>query len=186
MAIRPPWLTPQSGSYLLSKDKLDALGVNEGNEAVAVLANGAADLPHSGKLCTLGLLHVKDVGIAKAQQSAGVLLGDVLLGFLVPLALETDDGRENPNPLLAFLHLPSKLVPCVQASNAGCGGSLPRNLQDVAEAVVVESAHRVEVGGKRVGVPCLQLLDKALDVGGDDVFRRLPLLPLFRGLVDGG
>ena len=46
-----------------------------------------------------------------------------------------------------------------------------------------------EVGGERIAVSCLQLLDEALDVGGDDLFRRLPLLRLFGvlgGRVDGG
>jgi hypothetical protein len=35
-------------------------------------------------------------------------------------------------------------------------------------------------------VSSLKLLDKALDVGGDDVFGGLPLLRLFGGFLDGG
>ena len=51
----------------------------------------------------------------------------------------------------------------------------------------MESAHRVEVGGECIGVSGLQLLDKALDVSGDDVFGGLPLLRLFQGgFADGG
>ena len=50
----------------------------------------------------------------------------------------------------------------------------------------MESAHRVEVGGERIGVSGLQLLDKALDVGGNDVFGSLPLLRLFEVFADGG
>ena len=140
------------GGDLLGKDKLDALGFDERNETVAVLANRAAHLPHGGKLCAFGLRHIEDVGIAESNKNAGVLLGDVLFGFLVLLALDADDGSENANPFLAFLHLAAKLVPCVQSSNAGCGRPLPRNLQNVSKAVVVESAHRVEVGGECVGV----------------------------------
>ena len=47
-------------------------------------------------------------------------------------------------------------------------GSLPCNLQNVAKAVIVKAAHCVEVGGECIGVSCLQLLDKALDIGGDN------------------
>ena len=53
----------------------------------------------------------------------------------------------------------------------------------------MESAHRVEVGGQCIAVPCLKLLDEGFDIGGDDLFRRLPLLLLFGvlgGMVDGG
>ena len=65
-------------------------------------------------------------------------------------------------PLLALLHLAAKLVPRIQASNAGCVRLLPCDLQDVAEAVIVKPAHRVEVGGERFAVSLLQLLDKGL------------------------
>ena len=101
------------------------------------------------------------------------------------LALDADDGSENADALLALLHLAAKLVPCVQPSNAGCVRPLPCNFQDVAEAVVVEAAHGVEVGGECIAVSCLKLLDKALDVGGDDFFGGLPLLRLFGVFADG-
>jgi len=113
------------------------------------------------------------------------LFCDVLVGFLVLLALDADDGGKNPNPFLAFLHLPAKLVPCVQSSNAGCVRSLPCDLQNVSEAVVVKAAHRVEVGGEGVGVSGLKLLYEALDVGGDDLFCGLPLLRLLRVFAGG-
>ena len=93
--------------------------------------------------------------------------------------MNADDGSKNADAFLALLHLAAKLVPCVQARNAGCVRPLPCDFEDVAKAVVVKSAHRVEVGGERIGVSGLQLLDKALDVGGDDLFRGLPLLRLF-------
>ena len=50
----------------------------------------------------------------------------------------------------------------------------------------MESAHCVQVGGECVGLPGLQLLDKALDVGGDKLLCRLPLLRLFNVFADGG
>ena len=43
----------------------------------------------------------------------------------------------------------------------------------------MEAAHRVEIGGERIAVSCLQLLDEALHVGGNDFFRGLPWLRLF-------
>ena len=57
-------------------------------------------------------------------------------------------GARMRMPFLALLHLAAKLVPRIQASNAGCVRPLPCDLQNVSEAVIVESAHRVEVGGE--------------------------------------
>ena len=105
-----------------------------------------------GKLRAFGLRHIEDIGIAKANQDARVLLGDVLLGFLVLLALDADDGSKNADTFLALLHLAAKLVPRLESGNAGCVGLLPRNLQDVPEGVVVKAAHRVEVSGERIAV----------------------------------
>ncbi len=59
---------------LLGKDKLDALPLDEGNETVVVLANIAGDFAHGGKLRAFGLLHIEDIGIAKPNKDAGVLL----------------------------------------------------------------------------------------------------------------
>ena len=115
----------QSRGDLLSKDKLDALRRDERNQAVTVLAYIPRHLPHLGKLCALGLRSIEDVDVAETNQNTGVLLGDVLLGVLVLLALDADDGGQNPNALLPLLHLPAELVPCVQASNPGGGRSLP-------------------------------------------------------------
>ena len=64
-------------------------------------------LPQGGKLRAFGLAHVENIGVAESNQHAGVLLGDVLLGVFVLLPLDADDGRENPDALLAFLHLPA-------------------------------------------------------------------------------
>ena len=83
MAILSAVAHAQRGGDVLGKDKLDALPLDERNKTVAVLAHVAVDLAHGGKLCAVGLRHIEDVGIAEANQNAGVLLGDVLLGFLV-------------------------------------------------------------------------------------------------------
>jgi hypothetical protein len=62
----------------------------------------------SGKSTPFGLRHVEDIGVAEAKQDAGVLLGDVLLGFLVLLAANADDGGKNANAFLALLHAAAK------------------------------------------------------------------------------
>jgi hypothetical protein len=70
---------------VLGKDKLDVLLVDKRNETGAILSDLAAHLPHGGKLCALGLRHVKDVSIAKPNQNAGVLLGDMCSTMSVPM-----------------------------------------------------------------------------------------------------
>jgi len=80
---------------------------------------------------------------------------------------------------LAPLHFAAKLVPCVQASYSCCVRSLPCDFEDIAKTVIVKAAHRVEVRRERIAMTCLQLRDKLLDVGGDDLFGGPPLLRLF-------
>src|SRR6185437_5796398 len=84
-----------------------------------------------------------------------------------------------------LLHFAAKLVPCVQASDARRVRPLPCDFEDIAEAVIVKAAHGVEVRRESIAVTCLQLRDQFLDVGGDDLFRGLPLLRLF-GIWGGG
>jgi hypothetical protein len=171
------------------KDKLDALTFDKGKQMVAVFAYIAPDLVHGRKLRALGLGDIEDIGIAKANQYGLVLEGGVFRGFLVGLALHADDRREDADALLAFLHLAAKLVPCIQSGHAGGVRPLPCNFEDIAKAVIVKTAHGVEVGREGIAAPCLQLRDKLLDIGGDDLLRRLPLLRFLRvwgGRVDGG
>jgi hypothetical protein len=99
----------------------------------------------------------------------------ILFGFFLWLVAYTDDGRQNTDTALAFPHLPAKLVPRIKAGHASGVWLLPRDLQNVAEAVVVKTAHRREVSGECFGVSCLQLLDEAFDVGSDDFLGGLPL-----------
>jgi hypothetical protein len=125
--------------------------VDECEETGAVLSDIVAHLLHGGK-CALGLRQIKDVGIAKADENARVLLGDVLLGLLVLLALDADDGGEDTDATLPLLDLPAKLVPCIHSGNAGCIRPLPCDLQDVPERVVMKAAHCVEIGGERIAM----------------------------------
>ncbi len=98
-----------------------------------------------------------------------------------------DHGSENADAALSLLDLAAKLVPRIEASNAGCVRLLPCNLQNVAKAVIVKPAHCGEVGGEGFGVSLLQLLDQGLHVGRDYFFRGLLLLlvGVRGGLVDG-
>jgi len=64
-----------------------------------------------------------------------ILCADVLLGLFVLLALDADNWSKNADAALSLLHSPFKLVPRIQASNAGCIRFLPRNLQNVAKAL---------------------------------------------------
>ena len=64
-------------------------------------------------------------------------------------------------PFSPFFTLRPSWFHAYRASDAGCVRPLPCDFEDVAKAVVVKAAHGVEVGGKRVGVSGLQLLDKA-------------------------
>ena len=140
-----------------------------------------------GKLRAFGLAHIEDIGGAESNQNGLILRADVLLGFLVLLAANADHGSENADAVLALLDLAAKLVPRIEASNAGCVRLLPCNLQNVAKAVIVKPAHCGEVGGEGFGVSLLQLLDQGLHVGGDYFFRGLLLLlvGVGGGLVDG-
>jgi hypothetical protein len=75
----------------------------------------------------------------------------VLLGLFVFLAANANHGRQNADASLAAFHFSTHLVPRVQAGNAGCVGLLSCDLQNVAQAVIVESSHRCEVGGESSG-----------------------------------
>jgi hypothetical protein len=55
----------QRGSNVFAIHKLDALPLNEGNQTVTVLAHVALNLAHLGKVCTVRLRHVEDIGRAE-------------------------------------------------------------------------------------------------------------------------
>jgi len=90
-------------------------------------------------------------------------------------ASTANDGSENANASLALLHSAPKLVPRIQPGHAAGFWPLSRDLEDVAERVVVKATHGGEVGCQRFAVSLLKLLDEVLHVGGDYFFRRLPL-----------
>src|ERR1035441_6630774 len=102
----------------------------------------------------------------------------VFLGLFILLALDADNRGKNADAALSLLDSPFKLVPRIQASNAGCIRLLPCNLQNVAKAVIVKSSHRCEICGKSFAVSLLQLLDQGLYVGRDCFFGGLLLLRL--------
>ena len=167
---------PKRGGDALLELKLDALGDDEVDQAFAVLAYFALDaLCEVGKLCAFGLAHIEDVDGTESDEYGLILLGDVLLGFAVLLLAGADHRGKDADALLPLHHLAAKLVPRIQPCNAGCVRLLPCDLEDVAEAVVMESAHGGEVGGESFAVSCLKLLDEELDVGGDDFFGGLGL-----------
>lgn len=64
-----------------------------------------------------------------------------------------DDGSEDANAAFAFLHHASKLVPRIEASNAGCIRLLPRDLKYVAETEVMKPAYCGEVVGEASECP---------------------------------
>src|SRR5260370_38583879 len=109
----------ESGRDVLGEDKLDALTINEGKQTVVALAHVAIDFADRGKIDAFGLLHVEDMGIAEANKDAGILLRNVLLGFLIGLALDADDGTQDPDAFLALLHAAAKLVPRIPARTPG-------------------------------------------------------------------
>src|SRR5216683_4449301 len=110
----------ESGRDVLGIDKLNALTFDERQQTVMVLSHVAIDFAHRGKLDTFCLLHIKDIGIAKANKDAGILLGNVLLGLLIWLALDADDGSQNADTLLALLDAAAKLVPRIHACDSRC------------------------------------------------------------------
>src|ERR1039457_3050372 len=111
-----------------------------------------------------------------------ILCADVLLCLFVLLALDADHWSKNTDAALSLLDSPFKLIPRIEASNAGCIRLLPCNLQNVAKAVIVKSAHRCEIGCKSFAVSLLQLLNQGLHVRRDYFFRGLLLLRLVGGL----
>ncbi len=156
--------------------KLDTLGDGEVDQPFAELANlSPGALGECGKLGPFGLRHVEHVDGAESDQYGLVLLGEVLVGLGVLLLAGADHRGKDADALLSLHHLASKLVPRIQACDAGCVGLLPCDFEDVPEAVVMETAHGGEVGGEAFAVSGLKLLDKQLHVGGDDFFRGLRL-----------
>ncbi len=77
-------------------------------------------------------------------------------GLGVLLLAGADHRGKDADTLLALDNLAAKLVPRIQTCNAGRIRLLPCNLQDVPEAVVVESPHSGEVGGKAFAVSGFQ------------------------------
>src|ERR1035441_1357111 len=97
----------ERGRDLIGKAKFDTLFFNECQKTVVVLSCIALNVLYLGKIGPICLLDIEDVGIPESDQNTGVLLGDVLLGFCVPLPLDPDYGSQNADALLALLHAAS-------------------------------------------------------------------------------
>ena len=88
---------------------------------VAVLPGVVGDaLGEFRKLLALGLAYIEDISGAKANQDGLVLSADVLFRVFFLLPACSDDGSQNADAVLPLLDLAAKLVPRVEASNAGC------------------------------------------------------------------
>ena len=157
--------------------------LDERQQTVAVLAHVAANLAHGWKFRAVGLADIEDIGRTKPNQDRAVLFGDVLLGFFLRFARDANDGSEDADAFLAFLHPAAKLVPCPHSGNSGRVRLLPCDFKDVPEAVIVESAHGVQVHRESIAMPCFKLFNKGFDIGGDYFFRRLGF---GCGWLDGG
>lgn len=136
----------------------NAFARKECGQPLDVLAGVASDLPQGRKFYPIGLRNIEDVGISESQQDALILLGNVLIGFGVLLPAHANDGGKDADAFLSGPHAAAKILPRPKSGNAGSGRHLPRNLQHVAEAVLVKATHGCEVARERFGVTDLQLL----------------------------
>jgi hypothetical protein len=110
---------PHCGGNLRVVDNLDALVSEEGRETVDALAGVAGNFAQLRQVYAVGLRYVEDVGIAETKQGAGVLLGDVLFGFLVLLATDADDRSKNADALRPCIDGTAKVLPRPKPCNAG-------------------------------------------------------------------
>jgi hypothetical protein len=80
------------------------------------------------------------IGGAEPNQNGMILNADVLLDFLVLLPAYPDHRSENADAVHTLLDLAGKLIPRINASNAGCVWLLPCDFEDVSKRVVVKAA----------------------------------------------
>ena len=66
----------------------------------------------------------EDICSTKTKNHGAVLLGDVIVGFVVFLVLDADDGSEDADPFLALLDVAAKVFPAVEPGHAGRAGML--------------------------------------------------------------
>ena len=160
------------------------------NQPVALFAYFAGNVVlELRQFRALGLRHVEHMHGTETDKHrlrlgaavrVGVLCG---LGVLPPVA---DHRRENLDALLAALHEPAHLFPCAESRYARSGGPLPRNGNDVAKAVIVESRNRGQICGQCLALARFYLLDEEIHGLLDDelgwiVFLRCP--PLIRRIA---
>jgi hypothetical protein len=106
--------------YVAIEQMTGKLGGKGGSFYVAHRGNDTND----GKLHAFGLRYIEDIGIPKANKGEVVLLGDVLLGVLVFLALDPDNRGEHANASPPFFtRRPSwfyAYIPATLMANGDC------------------------------------------------------------------
>ena len=86
----------------------NALAADELDQALPVLAHLTLDAVfQGGKLCAFGLAHIEDIRCPESDQYRLILLDDVLFGFLVLLAANSNHRGKDADTLLTLLHLAS-------------------------------------------------------------------------------
>jgi hypothetical protein len=89
----------------------------------------------------------------------------------VPLQAFAQADHLDSFTLLALLDVTPKLVPSANARNVGCVGAVVGDGKNVSKAVVVKAGHGAEVGGERLALALLKLLDQMLDILSNDLLR---------------
>jgi hypothetical protein len=152
--------------------KSDVLLCEKGNQPVAIAAYFTADgVLQLRQVHAFGLRVIEDIHGAEAHQHGLRLAVGCPFGLVLPAPVAGDRSK-NLDALLAPLHETAQFFPCAESGNAGGGGPLTGDLQNVAERVVVEPRHRAEVGGEGLAVARLKLFHEVVhglfdqDLGG--------------------
>ena len=86
-----------------------------------------------GKVFAFGLGDIENIGRAEPNQCGLILGADILLGLCIFLPANADDRSKYADAALSLLYLAAKLVPRIQASDAGRVWPLSGDLKDVAK-----------------------------------------------------
>lgn len=103
-----------------------------------------------------------------------VLFRLVLL-VILPAPMD-DNGGENLNTFLAFLHEPAQLLLHRKTGYPGNGRALPCNCEDVSKRIGMETGHCGKVGGRRFALACLKLLEQETHGLLDELLREVIFL----------
>src|SRR6266849_5827227 len=109
---------------------------------------------------------IKDVNDTKTHSGLAV----IFFGREFFLALAKHHWRENHYALRTFLDVSAKLLPSVEASDAGRVRSLRCNEHDVVQRIAMKHRHRCKVFSQRVTVVPFQSLAELFDGFAGDLF----------------